>query len=408
MLNLTLQHIDQLRNYFLASTEEEKHFLQNNISPSFVRSHLENLKEQFIYDPNNEDKLLSVYRSMGAIEHIEILKEIKQQFYSHLAQLYLKGTQNNDIAELLRVNNTEFMEALDFQKNLQFAFIINEREYLKSKFKEIDRENDINQSEYQEVFKRIEREKLKAKFDELDSYQEKKRLAVNYAMPREWFSYETYSNKSGKKKRRFSSLKFNLTKLAVAACVIGLIIATTIFVLNKKNNGSQLANNNTTKSIDTNHWGLNHENQISKPLTGDTLKYFELQLPALKNESSESNSKQEILFVRLYAIKEKIIELEKVLIKKEAVGDGPAASVILNSCDSIKSLYNKYIFNGQAISLYLTDESEPKFYKLADQYYVKIGINTYNIAHTPSLRTLYLITDKAILDKIDKIELQEN
>jgi len=113
MLDLNSQHIDQIRNYFLAVSDEEKLSLQNNIAPMFLRGFLNDLKRLFINEPNNETKLISISKSMGASKYIESLKEIQQQFYSHLAETYLSGQTNSDIEKLLEVNNQNFLNEIN-------------------------------------------------------------------------------------------------------------------------------------------------------------------------------------------------------------------------------------------------------------------------------------------------------
>ena len=123
MLDLTTQHIDQIRNYFIATSDEEKRSLQNSIVPMFLKGFLNDLKRLFIYEPENETKLISIAKSMGASKHIEALKEIQQQFYSQLGEIYLNGETNHDIEELLKVHNQRFLNEVSFQSDLQSSFI---------------------------------------------------------------------------------------------------------------------------------------------------------------------------------------------------------------------------------------------------------------------------------------------
>jgi hypothetical protein len=155
MLDPNSQHIDQIRNYFLAVSEEEKLSVQNNITPMFLIGFLKDLKTLFILEPDNETKLISVAKSMGASKHIEALKEIQQQFYCQLAEIYLSGNTNSDIDKLLEVNNQSFLNEIAFQKELQTSFVLNERESLKKKFIDLDNANHISPSEMEDDFIQI-------------------------------------------------------------------------------------------------------------------------------------------------------------------------------------------------------------------------------------------------------------
>ncbi len=180
MLDLNSQHIEQIRNYFIATNDEEKQALQNSIVPMFLKGFLNDLKKLFILDPGNSEKLISIAKSMGAAKHIEALKEIQQQFYSQLAETYLKSEANNDIDQLIQLGNQSFLEEVVFQEELQKSFIISERELLKKKFVEIDRDNDISTSEIEDAFKLTQRASLKKMFGELDSYSQESIVAAGH------------------------------------------------------------------------------------------------------------------------------------------------------------------------------------------------------------------------------------
>ena len=161
MLDLNSHHIDQIRNYFLAASDEEKLSLQNSIAPMFLKGFLNDLKNLFILEPDNESKLVSIAKSMGAYKDIEILKEIQQQFYSQLAEIYLSGNTNSDIDKLLEVNNQNFLNEVNYQKELRSAFILNERQNLKKTFQNNEKESEISDDDMVLAFKQIERARVK-------------------------------------------------------------------------------------------------------------------------------------------------------------------------------------------------------------------------------------------------------
>jgi len=112
---------------------------------------------------------------MGASKYIESLKEIQQQFYSHLAETYLSGQTNSDIEKLLEVNNQNFLNEINYQKELSNAFTLNEREDLKKTFQDNDKESEISDEEIVIAFKHIERERIKNSFKTIEAVKSERK-----------------------------------------------------------------------------------------------------------------------------------------------------------------------------------------------------------------------------------------
>jgi len=174
MLNLTTEHIEEIRKYFLAASEEDGLIIQKNIKPSYLSSFLSELKHLFNSRVIDENKLKVIASRMGAQDHLKALKEIQHDYYSHLAQLYNSGVINPDIDVLVKVNNSDFLQEVDFQKSLKIAFQLNERATHKKTFQELDKESEISSEEIGLAFKLIERQKLKEQFQQLDRKSELK------------------------------------------------------------------------------------------------------------------------------------------------------------------------------------------------------------------------------------------
>jgi hypothetical protein len=245
MLDLNSHHIDQIRNYFLATSDEEKLSLQNNIGPMFLKGFLTDLKSLFILEPDNESKLISIAKSMGASKHIESLKEIQQQFYSQLAETYLSGNTNSDIDKLLEVNNQNFLNEVNYQKELSSAFILNEREKLKNTFYSVEKESQITDEEIVLAFKQIERERIKNLFKKIED-KERVRAEGEYMVSLDK-SIKSESNVKFDKRRlrwpEVSSTKSNWKQFAIAASVIGLIVTTTFIIFNQRKEQNNVALN---------------------------------------------------------------------------------------------------------------------------------------------------------------------
>ena len=207
MLKLTATNIEEIRSYFLATSEEEQLTIQKNIIPSYLSDFLPPLKQLFNEAVADEIELESIAKSIGAEDHLEALKEIRQDYYSHLAQQYDYGISNPDIELLIKVQNKDFLREVEFQKELKAAFKLNERAALKNTFKDLDKTSEINNEELSEAFKLIERQKLKDQFQK--------------------FEEENTSTK-----RHAAVIKFKWRPFAIAASIVGfLALAGYIFIL---------------------------------------------------------------------------------------------------------------------------------------------------------------------------------
>lgn len=405
MLNLTPEHIAQIRGYFIAESDEEKSSLQNEITPQFLKGFLTDLRRLFIYEPNNAEKLLSIGKSMGASEHIEALKEIQQQYYSDIAGMYLKGNNNEDIQQLLKANNQSFLSEVSFQKELQSTFILNEREQLKKKFQEMDKGDEINPAEIDDAFKHIERTRLKEYFKELDELDKGALMVAEPIM--------VYENKPIASEAVTAVYNFNWKRFAIAASIVGLIVTTALFVIIENDSTNDLSiaqpqNENPANIIDTIQLQKNHQERIMEALASNILKYDAEQLLVLKERSFGFSEKDEKITVKIYNIKENIYLLERLFTEeikgRSGAGDGPISKSIKNQLDSIISLDNKYTFNGNFLSVYLMiNKYRMKLYKLTDQYYLENNGIVYAISRTTIPKKFVRVNDKNILENIEKI-----
>jgi hypothetical protein len=268
MLDLNSHHIDQIRNYFLAASDEEKLSLQNSITPMFLKGFLNDLKNLFILEPDNESKLVSIAKSMGAYKDIEILKEIQQQFYSQLAEIYLSGNTNSDIDKLLEVNNQNFLNEVNYQKELRSAFILNERQNLKKTFQNNEKESEISDDDMVLAFKQIERARVKDLFKTIEDNERVRREAQNSIYMEKMMKDE--SNVEFDKRRlqwpEVAGKKNNWKHLAIAASVIGLIATTTFIIFNQDKTQSNVVVNKpktNNPKMDTNTLLKNQTANIS-------------------------------------------------------------------------------------------------------------------------------------------------
>lgn len=406
MLDLNSQHIDQIRNYFIATSDEEKNLLQNNIAPMFLKGFLNDLKRLFILEPDNETKLISIAKSMGASKHIEALKEIQKQFYSQLAEIYLKGETNQDIDELLQVQNKTFLDEVSFQKELQTSFVLNEREFLKKKFNELDKGNDINPSEIEDAFNQIERARLKNKFKKLDSSLHEDIASNDFNVNNVPYSPNVQGSNESEIKPSATVIKFNWKKLAIAASVIGLVLTTTfiIFKQGNKQNNIVLNKPKTNKpNMDTNTLVNNQTADIStttSPFLSD-----EKQIKILKEQSFGFAEKDEYLNVETNYLGS-YLKSFKDSAKNET--DFQLKYRDNKIIDSLKNTLNKYRLHRNLLQIYILSKQEVKIFKIDSEIYFQIGKTVYECKKSKDLLPLKKVTDKRTLETIDKIQFNES
>lgn len=237
MLKLTTIHIEEIRRYFLATNEEEQLVIQKNITPSYLSGFLPQLKQLFTGALADKIKLASIAKSMGAEDHFEALKEIQRDYYSHLAQQYNLGVSNPDIESLIKVQNGDFLQEVEFQKELKTAFQLSERKSLKKKFQQLDIESNISAEEIGAAFKLIERQKLKDQFQKFEKQNQLEAIGL-VAEPSSEYSI---------KKGSADVIKFKWRPIAVAASIVGFLgLAAYIFILveGKKESNQMAINRN--------------------------------------------------------------------------------------------------------------------------------------------------------------------
>lgn len=400
MLELNTQHIDQIRNYFIATSDEEKKSLQNSIAPMFLKGFLNDLKRLYILEPENEIKLISIAKSMGASKHIEALKEIQQQFYNQLAEIYLEGETNRDIELLLKVQNKSFLDEVSFQQEIQHSFIANERELVKKKFNEIDEANDISQSDMEEAFGQIERATLKKKFKDLDTYlTEKTALEDNMVADQS----AEYGSKKSNIKRSAKVIKFNWTRFAIAASIIGLLLTTTLIIFKQNKNQEDVAVNKPKiekPNLDTAALREQNKNRINELLANNTIDSEEKQIPVLKEESFGFSSKEQKIIIRIYNLKNRLTALEGERTKDTSWF---FANALNYQIDSLKNLLNKYRFEESMLSIYQISNQEIKVFNIGKLYFIKIGDVVYEVKKSSALLPLKKVTNGEVLKMIDKI-----
>ena len=132
-MKLNNEHIAVIRSYFLAEKEEEKAYIQEGLTPKFFSNLLFDLKSFFNMENVNDAGLAAIATRFGVEDDLKILKQIQEDYYGFLAGLYNAGESNTDIDTLIKSGNEMFLEEIEFQKNIEDAFRLNEHENTKRK-----------------------------------------------------------------------------------------------------------------------------------------------------------------------------------------------------------------------------------------------------------------------------------
>lgn len=410
MLKLTTIHIDEMRRYFLAENQEEQLAIINSIRPSYLSNFFPQLKDIFTGTSLDESKLFAVAKAMGA-EHLVVeLKEIRQIYYSRLAQLYNSGVSNIDIDVLIKSKNIDFLEEVEFQRDIETAFRLKERAILKEEFKLYEKQSDISTEEVNQAFKLIERQKLKEQFQQINFQAEVERRGL--------VAHQQLSSASFRDKEevRASVIQFSWRRLAVAASLIGFISSICLYLFSTRENvhfdSIATSEPNETSSI-----------KYSKGIEdlGFTKEYEIKEKKTLL--SSKINSRDSV-YVEVINIKPlvKRIDLEKSFLSGDS-NEVQGSNVNRNNrhfLDSLNVLQeellskeNTYTYNPEKkiIKLNLSNaDSVSDVYRFSvkriPSIYILINSNFYKI--TPSKETVFLqhVTNKKVISELRKIQIQ--
>ena len=403
MLKLTTIHIEEIRKYFLATNEEEQLIIQKNIRPSYLSNFLPEIKNLFNSKVSDLGKLSSVAKSMGAEDHLKVLKEIQQDYYSHLAEQYNSGALNPDIESLMKVQNRDFLQEVEFQKELKTAFKQNERESFKKKFQQLDKESDIDTDEMSQAFKLIERQKLKKQFQKFEKGNELEAIGM-VAEP-----LSEYSIKKGSA----DVIKFKWRPIAIAASIVGFLgLAAYILIL-------------VEGKKESNQMAINRNNQIDlfgkdNNLTDSGRAYKIKEQRAIGTDGTLKTDSIKVIVRDVSAMADLINFKISFLINKfdSAVAIEHAAKNKHHDLDSLKSLQdylhlisNTYSYSEETKTITLNvpaNDSLITVYRYpasAKQPSIYIKLNTffYKIDTTITPILLKQLNDRSLIEILERI-----
>ena len=353
---------------------------------------------------------MTIAKTMGADHLVEVLKEIRQDYYSLLAQLYNTGISNRDTESLIKFTNAEFLEEIEFQRELKTAFQLNERSSLKKKFQAIEKESEISPEEINQAYKLIERQKLKEEFEKI----EYKTDADKYGLVGE--SSESYLiNQNIKTEGKTASLiQFNWKRFAIAASIIGLILtAGYLFVMPKyKDSEDRLA-----KSRDKEMQLFGKDNEVK----GIEKKY------KIKEQKSSIYTGNDSISVEVRDVKALagLIDIKKAFLAGETNNTKGLRQIeknnrhILDSLNSLQkyllSLTNTYSYNIDQKTIVLnisgSDNVKGVFWYVSDMKnkicYIDVNNAFYAIKKSKGIMAMQKEVNKNILIELVKIKSEE-
>ena len=271
---------------------------------------------------------------------------------------------------------------------------------MKKKFNEIDEVNNISQSDMEEAFNQIERIKLKKKFKELDASLSENIVSENYMAAE---SSNAYGGKETDIKASAKFIKFNWTRFAIAASIIGLLLTTTLIIFKQNKNQDDIAVNKPKigkQNLNTAALREKNKNRINELLANNTIDSEEKQLRVLKEQSFGFSSKEQKIKIRIYNLKNRLTKLEGERTKDTT---GFFANALNYEIDSLKNLLTKYNFKDSTLSVYQLSDQDIKVINANKRYFIKIADDVYEVRKSSVLLPLKKVTNREVVEMIDKI-----
>ncbi len=382
-MKLTEQHIELIRNYFLADNDEKKLSIEKSIDQLSLSQFVTELKEIFNNNEDYENELIDLATRIEAKEHLGELQCIQQDYYSNLAVIYNAGISNSAIDHLLQVKHDLFLQEIEFQKQLSIAFQLNERSDLKKQFAVQNNVDEINGEELNLAFKLGERQKLKQQFIEVD---------------REEHSISKIEGKI---------ISFNWKKLAAAASVIAIILTTTFILFNKDKKPQNIA---AVPAINKKHLADSISNRktiqdrFDAQLANTIIPKDSRQSKVISDQTLGFGPKEESILIEVYDLSEPISIINKEISEDSLLnGFGTNFNLAKQKIDSLMALRNTYKFNNDTLSIYTLSKQRVKVIKVNTAYFIQLRQNVYEGKKSTSFSLLKVVNDKIILKKVQDI-----
>jgi hypothetical protein len=294
-----------------------------------------------------------------------------------------------------------------FDKDLECAFTLNERNELKSLFEIIENQNHLDEEEIERAFVLNERRRLKQQFKEID---ESKKIDVGTNIAA---ANSDISNYSVEIQPIYKEPKWK--RFLIAASVIGLILTTGIWILNQNNaiteSQSSISNEELVK-LETEE--TKNQDSIDRRREQQDEFYVILNNSSYRNSDTIDitkskqfgfgSNKVEKVKVVTYNINRQITILKEYQGRILSDSNYYLNSLIKSNIDSIKALKNKYTFDLDSINIYNVNSDDIEVYYLVDKYYLRNNNIYYELSRTKKPILLKTITDSEIINLLKDLD----
>ncbi len=406
MLKITKDHIIDIRNYFLTDNIGEQNIQNAEKDAELLSNFLLELKDILLSSAFNDAELLAFLKSNNAEEYLDEVKVIKIDYYSHLSALLNKTIFNTDINILVENRNKDFIEERAYQKDLQTAFILNERISLKNKFKKLD-EEDIDAGEITTALQLLERKRLKEKFEQLDVIDNSSIDMVEE--PTVSYNIKEQVNNEPLVKPAIV-IKINWKHIAIAASVVGIICTTTLLFIKQNKTPTNIAiNKPSIEKKDKDTLLIKKPTNVNE-LLASKLPVSETQTFVLNEASLGFAQKHEKIKINNYDVALKLDTLKKILANEiVGKGEGSLVTMVKKEINELNLLLNKYSFTNNTLTVYTNSQTPTNIvvYKIDEAYYFRINKNIYLASVNTKNEMLKNIKNADVLNKIKKIDFEK-
>lgn len=348
---ITKDQFQIIRKYFLSFNEGIRSNIRNTATATLLK-YITIIETGFFKD-ENINSLLSQIQSP---ELSEDLSKLKDEYYLQLANRELQGEESEEINQIHQTGNPTYQKIFDelsldisFDKDLESAIKISERTSLKKYFQELDELEDlgITDEEIGMAIASVERKSMKKQFAEIDRTDSQRKII-----------------------RLF-------TQFAVAASLIGVIIAYLYPLFNKQQEEIIVKNTDNKTSLDT-----------SVTIKSDAQKsiFIEKRYKVIKDQASfgfaAGNDKQDSIIVRLNNFNKDTDSLETYTYDSE----NKILTLNLPKDDMLKNIL-LFEFGGDLYNLY-----------------ININGRYYLITNTKDFKLLNPIADNNLIEELKKLE----
>jgi hypothetical protein len=285
------------------------------------------------------------------------------------------------------LHNDELVNS--FEKDLESAFILNERKALKSLFKNIDTQNDLEEKEIESAFVLNERKRLKEQFKEIEDAEKIEEEAKINAR------FSNYTNQS------------NWKRFLIAASIVGLLLTTGIWILNTKNSApdkefvkvetkeiiNQDSIKRTLKQQQEYFVVLNNSKCVNSATIG---------IKKIKQFGFGSNKVEKIKVVN-YNIDKQISILKEYENMTLLDSNYYLKNLIKSNIDSITAFKNKYSLDLDTLKTYNINSEDKQVYYLDNKYYLRIGTFYYELSRTRNPIVLKKLDNLDIIEQLDAL-----